>query len=70
MRPVAVVNPDLCDKRPVCPSMRFCPQKAISQKSEGRFFGGGLSIVDQSKCTGCGVCMRYCPRGAISLVSV
>ena len=65
----AVINPDFCDRRPACPSMRFCPQKAISQKNEGRLFGGGLSIIDKSKCTGCGICVKYCPRGAITIES-
>ena len=67
MNKVAYVNPGLCDKKPVCPAMRLCPQKAISQKKEGGFFSGGLSVVDPARCTGCGVCLKYCPRKAISI---
>lgn len=65
----AFILPEKCDRSPMCPAMRFCPQRAISQPaSSGRsIFGGGLSVVDPEKCTGCGVCMRYCPRGAVKM---
>lgn len=70
MQKAAVINPERCDRKPFCPAMRFCPQKAISQKRDGGFLGGGLSIVDNSKCTGCGLCMKYCPRKAINMISI
>lgn len=71
----AFIDPEKCDRSPMCPAMRFCPQQAIYQKEApggrsslgaGRF-GGGISTVDPSKCTGCTICMRYCPRGAIKM---
>ena len=70
MNQVAYIKPEQCDKSPACPAMRLCPQKAISQKGGGGFFGGGISVVDKTKCTGCGVCMRYCPKRAISMQSI
>ncbi len=72
MAQIAFVNPGLCDKRPACPSRYFCPQKAIYQKNnKGSInpFLGGLSIVDPAKCTGCGICVRYCPHKAISIIN-
>lgn len=66
----AFIIEEKCDRSPMCPAMRFCPQKAIFQKDvpgKKSFFGGGLSTVDPEKCTGCGICTRYCPHGAIRM---
>jgi Pyruvate/2-oxoacid:ferredoxin oxidoreductase delta subunit len=65
----AVISAEKCDRSPGCPAMRFCPQKAISQvEAPGRgLFGTKLSVVDPEKCTGCGICMKYCPRKAVQI---
>lgn len=69
---IAVIDPNMCDGAPTCPSKRMCPAKAISQgggKGILGFLGGGTSKVDETKCTGCGLCVRYCPHGAIKMVN-
>ena len=48
-----------CDNSPFCPARRACPKGAIVPN------GNAYMVVD-SKCTGCGACMRMCPMGAIN----
>ena len=40
-----------------------CPQKAIVVKD-------GVAIVNRNRCISCGLCVKTCPRGLISLVPV
>jgi ferredoxin len=47
-----------CDASPFCPAKRVCPTGAITPVA------GGYT-TDQSKCTGCGACIRVCPMGAV-----
>ena len=61
----AFINSSRCDKSPFCPVKRVCPAGAITQKSG--FLKGGVPVVDESKCTGCAICVRYCPMGAVSM---
>jgi ferredoxin len=63
----AFVDLNICDGAPTCPVKRVCPQKAVTQNGGG-IFGGGTAIVDESKCTGCGLCVRYCPHRAVTMV--
>jgi ferredoxin len=49
-----------CDNSPFCPAKRVCPRGAIVPD-------GQAYRVDQEKCTGCGVCVRACPMGAVTL---
>ncbi|WAM34629.1 4Fe-4S binding protein [Caldicellulosiruptor morganii] len=62
----AVLDKNLCDRSPFCPASRSCRFDAIKRKVYG-FFDVEIEI-DKEKCTGCGVCVRYCPQGAIELV--
>jgi len=39
--------------------LNVCPTGAITQQ------GYGLPVIDKEKCTECGKCTRYCPRGAV-----
>ena len=56
---VAVRNLDLCTKDCLC--LYVCPYGATDTEN---------SIIDTSKCTGCGLCAAACPSKAISMVPV
>ncbi len=58
---VLVVNKHRCPENHPCPSIRVCPVGALTQK------GYAAPVVDQSKCTKCGRCVKYCPMRAIAL---
>jgi ferredoxin len=55
-----VVNKRRCPENHPCPSIRVCPVNALKQT------GYAAPTVDQSTCTKCGKCIRYCPMRAIS----
>lgn len=57
MEKVAVRNLRLCTKDCLC--LYVCPTGATDTEN---------SIIDVSKCIGCGVCAGACPSGAISMV--
>ena len=46
-----------CDE-PLCRA--FCPSGVIHKDEEGRV------LIDQERCTGCGLCVQGCPYGCIS----
>lgn len=50
-----------CDLNPYCPAVRMCPTGAlyVDRKTFRPSF-------DAEKCSGCGVCVPYCARGAVS----
>lgn len=56
----AVISQERCDRSPFCPVRRMCPRGAVIASPEG-------FVIDTEKCTGCGVCMNYCPRKAVSM---
>ena len=39
-----------------------CPFGAISMNANG------LPVIDEEKCTACGICVKTCPRGVITLI--
>jgi electron transport complex protein RnfB len=41
---------------------RACPFDAIKMNANG------LPMIDEEKCTACGVCVKTCPRGIITLI--
>ncbi len=48
-----------CPQNHRCPILNVCPTGAITQN------GVGLPQIDESKCTNCGKCIRYCAMGAM-----
>jgi len=53
-------NQGLCDLNPYCPAARACPKGALFvDKKTFR------PTVDSDECSGCGVCLSSCPRGAV-----
>ncbi len=58
---VLVISKHRCPENHPCPSIRVCPVGALTQK------GYAAPVVDQSKCTKCGRCVKYCPMRAIAL---
>ena len=59
MKEFAVRNLRLCTKDCLC--LYVCPVGATDTEN---------SIIDVEKCTGCGVCARACPSGAITMMPV
>ena len=57
MKKVAVRNLRLCTKECLC--LYVCPTGATDTED---------SIIDVSKCIGCGDCAASCPSGAISMI--
>ena len=57
MKKIAVRNLRLCTKDCLC--LYVCPTGATDTEN---------SIIDITKCTGCGICAESCPSGAISMV--
>lgn len=53
------VNKNRCPQNHRCPIINVCPFGAITQN------GYGLPVIDESKCTDCGKCTRFCPTGAV-----
>ncbi len=65
--PAFTIDPVSCDRSPACPARRICPNGAIVPVSGGARPGDSGYIVVEERCTGCGICMRACPRGAVRL---
>ncbi|MGI5901478.1 MAG: ATP-binding protein [Desulfitobacteriia bacterium] len=66
MNRTAYIDPKKCDRSPACPPMRRCPFQAISQEKGDHNYG--VSVVDPKLCTGCELCLDYCPQGAIKII--
>ena len=64
----AKINTNICDQSPFCPVVKACSVNAITQEKSG-FFKAKTPVVDHDICTGCGVCTRYCPHGAVKIVN-
>lgn len=51
-------SPDICHGCKKCAVAENCPSKAVTVTD-------GKAVVDESKCTHCGVCVGKCPFGAV-----
>ncbi len=58
----ATVSAWRCPQNHRCPAVRVCPVGAIHQD------GFSLPKIDTDKCTGCQMCTRFCPMGAIKVI--
>jgi ferredoxin len=58
-----IVSDRLCPQNHRCPIIRVCPSGAIDQD------GSGLPVINESKCTQCGKCTRYCPTGVVQKIA-
>lgn len=66
-RMVAEVEHSKCDNSPFCMPMRACRKNII--KRDGPFLAGHKPKVEKEDCEGCGLCVRYCPHGAVKMVT-
>ena len=57
--PKVVFNFKICDKSPACGGVEVCPTGAL-------YYDDGIEF-DESKCVGCGACVKSCPVMAIHL---
>jgi Fe-S-cluster-containing hydrogenase component 2 len=56
-----VVKTELCPQNHPCPSIRVCPEKALTQR------GFNAPEVSPEKCIKCGKCVKFCPKKALVL---
>jgi ferredoxin len=56
-----IVIKNRCPQNHPCPSIKVCPAGALRQN------GFKAPVVDESKCTNCGKCAKFCPMGALTL---
>lgn len=66
---VAVLDADKCRPKK-CDSVciRFCPK--VRSKIEAIRMEGEKPIIVEALCSGCGICIKKCPFGAISIVNI
>ena len=50
-----------CPQNHRCPAVVTCPVDALTQE------GNKAPVVDEEKCTDCGVCVKRCPMRALVL---
>jgi ferredoxin len=53
------ISPLACQQNHRCPILRVCPVGAITQD------GYGLPVIDETKCTECEKCIKFCPMHAV-----
>jgi len=63
-RPVAVI--ECCQEIPCNPCMEYCPVGAIQVADNIN----AVPTIDFEKCTGCGICLGFCPGLAIFMVDL
>ncbi|ADG82043.1 4Fe-4S ferredoxin [Thermincola ferriacetica] len=58
----AVIDAEKCDRSPWCPVKRVCPANAVEREDDNDPY------FVNAYCQGCGKCVQYCPRRAVSMV--
>ncbi|MBE0476914.1 MAG: 4Fe-4S binding protein [Coriobacteriia bacterium] len=59
------IDAGVCDRSPGCPVRRVCPRGAVVPVEGGAYPGADGYTVEEQRCTGCGICVRHCPAGAV-----
>ena len=57
-------NKVICDLDVDAPDLHLLLQPAKERREE--FYSGHEAVIDREKCDGCGLCVRYCPFGALT----
>ena len=57
------INPTICPQNHRCPLIRECPEGAITQ-----YGYDDLPVIDETKCTECGICEQLCDLGAVDRI--
>jgi Pyruvate/2-oxoacid:ferredoxin oxidoreductase delta subunit len=60
---VSIYAKDGCNACSACVDQ--CPVQAITPAKDAR--GNDLPVIDDSRCIGCGVCVRFCQTGCLAL---
>lgn len=68
MKRIAVVDRDRCNpKKCGLECVKYCPEVRMGVEDTIKLVDSML-LIDESLCTGCGICVKKCPFGAISVV--
>ncbi|WP_372773732.1 4Fe-4S binding protein [Mangrovibacterium sp.] len=62
MKQITIIK-QRCPQNHFCPVMRICPAGAISQRTPFE-----APSIDQTRCTNCGKCAKYCAFGAFQAI--
>ncbi|MFX1485527.1 MAG: ribosome biogenesis/translation initiation ATPase RLI [Promethearchaeota archaeon] len=67
---IAVINIDKCKPKDCGkPCMTFCPGVRMGEETVTFPDPAKHPIISESLCTGCGICIKKCPYGAIKIVN-
>jgi len=67
---IAVVDRDRCNpKKCGLECIKYCPEVRMGVEDTIKLVDSTL-IIDEKLCTGCGICVKKCPFGAISVVNL
>jgi ATP-binding cassette subfamily E protein 1 len=66
---IAVIDKDKCKPKNCFLCIKFCPE--VRMGSEAVFEGeDGYPVISEELCTGCGICTKKCPFGAIYIINL